>query len=52
MEAGAFDLDEEEQRALRAAKEEDARELALETQHKREKEERRKKLLQLANKAK
>ncbi|KAJ4515687.1 hypothetical protein HRR78_001464 [Exophiala dermatitidis] len=52
MEAGAFDLDEEEQRALRAAKEEDARELALEAQLKREKEERRRKLMGLANKRK
>ncbi|KAG9773381.1 hypothetical protein KCU88_g5825, partial [Aureobasidium melanogenum] len=52
MEAGAFDLDEEERRALRAAKEEDARELALEAQLKREKEERRRKLMGLAKKRK
>ncbi|EXJ74233.1 uncharacterized protein A1O5_02529 [Cladophialophora psammophila CBS 110553] len=50
MEAGAFEVDEEEQRALRTAKEEDARELALETQLKREKEERRRKLMNLAGK--
>ncbi|KIX01781.1 uncharacterized protein Z518_09508 [Rhinocladiella mackenziei CBS 650.93] len=52
MEAGAFELDEEERLALKTAKEEDARELALENQLKREKEERRKKLLDLANKRK
>jgi len=52
MEAGAFDLDEEESRALRAAKEEDAKELALENQLKREKEERRKRLMAMANKRK
>ncbi|OAP63491.1 hypothetical protein AYL99_02718 [Fonsecaea erecta] len=50
MEAGAFDVYEEEQEALKAAKEEDARELALENQLKREKEERRKKLMSLASK--
>ncbi|KIW16951.1 hypothetical protein PV08_04142 [Exophiala spinifera] len=52
MEAGAFDIDEEENKALRAAKEEDARELALENQLKKEKEERRKRLLAMANKRK
>ncbi|EXJ86970.1 hypothetical protein A1O3_03924 [Capronia epimyces CBS 606.96] len=52
MEAGAFEVDEEEQRALRAAKEEDAKELALEAQLKREKEERRRKLMILASKRK
>lgn len=52
MEAGAFDIDEEENRALKAAKDEDAKELALEARLKREKEERRKKLLDLANKRK
>ncbi|KIW47626.1 uncharacterized protein PV06_00305 [Exophiala oligosperma] len=52
MEAGAFELDEEENKALRAAKQEDARELALENQLKKEKEERRKRLLAMANKRK
>jgi len=52
MEAGAFEVDEEEARALRAAKEEDARELALENSLKREKEERRKRLLAMASKRK
>jgi len=50
MEAGAFELDEEERSALKAAKEEDARELARESQLKREKEERRRRLMNLANK--
>ncbi|KIY03321.1 uncharacterized protein Z520_00012 [Fonsecaea multimorphosa CBS 102226] len=52
MEAGAFDVYEEEQKALRAAREEDARELALENQLKREKEERRKRLMSLAGRKK
>lgn len=50
MEAGAFELDEEETQTLRAAKEDDARELALEQRLKREKEERRKRLMGLASK--
>lgn len=50
MEAGAIDIDEEERLALKHAQEEDARELALETKLKREKEERRKKLQALADK--
>lgn len=50
MEAGAFDIDEEEQEALRTAKKEDAKELALENKLKREKEERKRKLALLANK--
>ena len=50
MEAGAFDIDEEEELALKKAKEDDARELVLETKLKREKEERRKKLQALADK--
>jgi protein SPT2 len=50
MEAGAFDIDEEERLALKKAKEDDARELALENKLKREKEERRKKLQALADK--
>lgn len=50
MEAGAFELDEEESQTLRAAKEDDARELALEQRLKREKEERRKRLMGLASK--
>ncbi|KIV90283.1 hypothetical protein PV10_07602 [Exophiala mesophila] len=52
MEVGAFELDEEESQALRAAKEDDARELALEQRLKREKEERRKRLMGLASKNK
>ena len=52
MEVGAFELDEEENRTLRAAKEDDARELALEQRLKREKEERRKRLMSLASKNK
>jgi hypothetical protein len=53
MEAGLDDMDAEEQRALRAAKDEDARELALETRLKREKEQKRKQALQaLADKRK
>jgi hypothetical protein len=59
MEAGAFDIEREEQAALRAAKEDDAKELALEMKLKREKEarrksaieERRNKLQTLANRA-
>jgi hypothetical protein len=50
MEAGAFDIDEEERLALKKAKEDDARELALENKLKQEKEERRKKLQALADK--
>jgi hypothetical protein len=50
MEAGAFDIDEEERLALKKAKEDDANELALENKLKREKEERRKKLQALADK--
>lgn len=42
MEAGAFELDEEERRALKAARDDDAKELALENRLKREKEEKRK----------
>lgn len=52
MEAGAFDLEQEEQMALKAARDDDARELALENQLKREKEERRKRLEALAKKNK
>lgn len=52
MEAGVFEVDEEEERALRAAREEDARELALEAQLKREKEERRRRLMSLASRRK
>ena len=50
MEAGAFDIDEEERLALKKAKEDDANELAIENKLKREKEERRKKLQALADK--
>lgn len=52
MEAGAFELDEEENKALRTAKEEDSQQLAMELRLKREKEERRKRLTSLANKRK
>jgi protein SPT2 len=50
MEAGAFDIDQEERLALKQAQEEDTREFALENKLKREKEERRKKLQALADK--
>jgi hypothetical protein len=50
MEGGFDDLEQEETRALREAKVDDARELALENQLRREKEERRKRLMGLANK--
>lgn len=50
MEADAFDVEEEESRALREARADDARELALENKLKREKEERRRKLEVLARK--
>jgi hypothetical protein len=50
MEADAFDMEEEETRALREAKSDDAKELALEKRLKREKEERRRKLEALARK--
>jgi hypothetical protein len=48
MEAGFDDMEVEESRALKSAKEDDARELALENQLKREKDERRRKLESLA----
>ena len=51
MEAGAFDIDREEQEALKKAKQDDAKELALERQLAHEKEERRKKLQALADKS-
>lgn len=50
MEADAFDLEEEESQALRHAKADDAKELALESKLKRQKEERRRKLQTLASK--
>jgi hypothetical protein len=50
MEGGFDDLEQEESQALRQAKVDDARELALENQLKREKDERRKKLMGLAAK--
>lgn len=50
MEAGLMDIDEEEAAALRKAKEDDARELALENKLKREKEEKRRRLQALADK--
>ncbi|KEF60098.1 uncharacterized protein A1O9_04948 [Exophiala aquamarina CBS 119918] len=52
MEAGAFDIDEEERFATRAAKVDDAREQAEEQRLKREKEERRRRLMSLAGKRK
>jgi hypothetical protein len=52
MEAGLDDMDAEEQRALRYAKEEDAREQALENRLKREKEERKMALQALSDKRK
>ena len=52
MEAGFDDEIAEDQGTLRLAKQDDAREAALENQLKREKEERRKKLMQMANKRK
>lgn len=52
MEAGAFDLEQEERKALKTAKEEDARELALEQSLKQEKEERRRRLQAMARKEK
>ena len=48
MEAGAFDVEEEEQLALRAARKEDEEEQRLEENLKREKLERKKKLAALA----
>lgn len=48
MEAGAFDIDHEEELALRAAKKDDAKELALENELKREKAARLKRLEQLS----
>jgi SPT2 chromatin protein len=50
MEAGAFDVEQEESRALREAKADDAKEIALENKLKREKEERRRRLEVLAKK--
>jgi hypothetical protein len=50
MEADAFDVEEEENKALREAKADDAREMALESKLKGEKEERRRKLEALAKK--
>ncbi len=50
MEAGAFDVEEEESKALREARADDAREMALENKLKREKEERRRRLEALARK--
>lgn len=51
MEAGAFDIDEEEAAAARAARMEDARELAEEKRLKAEKEARKRKLEALSRKA-
>ena len=51
MEAGAFDIDQEEAVAARTARLEDARELAVEKKLKADKEERRRKLEALSKKA-
>jgi protein SPT2 len=48
MEAGMFDVEEEEELALREAKKDDAREKALENELKRQKQERKTKLAALA----
>lgn len=50
MEGGFDDLEMEERVALKAAKDDDARELALENKLKREKEERKRKLAAMAKK--
>lgn len=50
MDAGFDDMDMEEREAARIAREEDARELALENQLKKEKEERKRKLAAMAKK--
>ena len=50
MEAGVSDLEAEEARALRAAKQDDAKELEQELKRKREKEERKRKLQAMAKK--
>lgn len=52
MEGGIWDVEEEEQLALKVAKKEDAEALAEENRLKREKEERKKKLAAMAAKAK
>ena len=52
MEAGFDDVEDEEEEAARQAKKDDATEAAFEAKLKREKEERRKKLQQLAKSAK
>ena len=48
MEAGAFDVEREEQEALRQAKRDDAMELALENRLRAEKNARKQKLAELA----
>jgi len=48
MEAAAFEVDEEEEFALRVARQEDAEALKEENQHKREKEEKRRRLVEMA----
>jgi hypothetical protein len=50
MEGGVWDVEQEEQLALKAAKKEDAEALAEEARHKREKELRKKRLQELATK--
>lgn len=52
MEAGFSDVEEEEQMAVKAAKKEDNEQARIEDQHKREKEDRRRMLQQMAKNAK
>ncbi|KAH7124036.1 hypothetical protein B0J11DRAFT_530530 [Dendryphion nanum] len=52
MEGGIWDVEEEEQMALKVARKEDAEALAEENEHKRQKEERKRKLMNLAASAK
>lgn len=51
MEGGVWDVEEEEQMALRVARQEDAEALAEETRLKREKEERKRKLMAMSKAA-
>jgi hypothetical protein len=51
MEGGIWDVEQEEQLALKAAKQEDAEALAEEQRLKREKEARRKKLAEMSKQA-
>ncbi|KAF1999484.1 hypothetical protein P154DRAFT_564016 [Amniculicola lignicola CBS 123094] len=51
MEGGLWDMEEEEEKALRVAKKEDAEALREENEHKKQKEERKRKLLALSKAA-